>query len=659
MRKGKVRQTLALLLAAIGLLASCSSINSFFKGSADKLKKAETAWNEGKYADAVYDAISIIKEDPEFEAAKVFIRDRYADAILKTRDQIEKAEGMAPLEREETRFQLYSSLKSLYSGISSLGPISGAKNAWTWQPDGAIPDGGPELEKARESVVNVCLSESANFFKEMKATEGRDLLKKILSYYIKEYASDSDAKKALRAKTIPIIISIVKDYGRIAVNATTQAQLEEAFKTFDFIDEYAKGDAEIASLRATLEAKAAEVYVSEGKALEASGDIDSLLKARAKYQQGLKKLSKNTALTAALGAVNVKIADAYYEQGYAKEQLGDDESLKAAIALYQKGFDYDAKNAKLIEGAFRAQTAGAERYYQQGLTAEKAMGRDPAKGKAVIALYKKAQEWIEDYKDTSSRIETVTAATTVTVLVSASGNTPLERGIEKSLASALKNSAGTGFKILPGADNGISLTGDLTANGAEILSVARRLNALYHISYTVSLEKPVVTSEKREAAPVTVYYYQTLSGEIGKLKSKADYDAAKVLETASGGYEKFIAIQKWKEYGIFSYTDVFEKRVQTLPLTIIVSANTVSGNKQLWSRTVKTGIPVSEEILSDVKVENNKFRDFALNGRNMKYKALLTDAAWQKRVDDSTGPAKEIATKAKDIVAAIKADAAK
>lgn len=659
MRISRSRLAMGLVVVAVfGFLGSCASINSMFKGSAGKLKKAETLWANGSYAEAVAGVLLLIRDDPDFEKAKVFVRDHYEEAVVKTKEAIAALESAPPLERVDGQFNLYLDLQLMYSRALARMPLVGAKESWTWQPVDPIPDGSPDVEKARETAVNAYVVEIGELFKAKKSAEGRSAMKRVFGYYLKESNNDSELEKALRPKALASIVKIVVDYGRLSMEAKTLAELEEAFKTFDYMEEIAKDNAEIARIRATLETRVADVYLSEGKALEAAGDLASLRKARTMYQNGLKKVPEYAALKNALTAVDGKIANQYYEDGYAKEKAGDDASLKAAIELYEKGLEFVPKSAKLLEGILRARNVGAERYYQEARTAERDMGTDPAKGIAVVALYKKAQGWVENYKDTASRITVVQAATTVGIIVATHDNQKVNTELEKALASALKGRVAAGYTIISAVDAGVVYNSNPQSNAASVDDALRKLGLKYIVTVSATPTKARVDEARSREEKKTLYY------AIGKADSKliemtkSTYDTTRILQGGDANYQKFIDTQGWSEYGQATITIQYKKRKQILPVDVSIRVvEYASKSTPLMTGGGTVDVVVEEEIAESVTSDKgSKTAEFIRKDLRTTYSIpIYNDAAWKERMERSPIVTKAATDQAKAVIDSIAA----
>ncbi len=676
-------------LSVLSLLSGCASIKSIFKGSAKKMSAVEATWAEEKYAKAISDAIKIIKDDPDFTKSKEFVRDNYQIAADKTMEQIKAADTLSPMEKTQKQFDLYVSLSNMYVSVKNNTPITGPKAAWTFQPAN-IPDVKADLEKARDAAVVAHLAESSNLFKANKAEDARKLIKSTMSHYLNEGANDSDAEKATRAKAVAEIVKQALAFGNQAMRAATLADLEEGFKTLDLVDNYAKDNADVAKLKASLEAKVADAYLAEGKKLEAAGDLDSLKAALKTYQDGLKKVSGNAALKSAVATVGDKIAAVYLIQGDEKAKAGDDESLKAAIALYKEGSKTasTAMALTLAAAATKAQDAGAERYYRQARDAEKAMGKDPVKGKEVIDLYKKAQEWVENYRDTKDRIAFVESVTTVTIFVATpmGGNTNL--GIEKDLAAAIKKGTGTGYSVVTPADKGLARGDDFVANSKAMTPLYQSINPRYQVAFMVSPNTQKATKElkgKTNGEDKTAYYRELKDGTI-ELMKKSDYDAAKKLEPLGGGHEKFLQTQGWKRYGELKYHDVYDTIVQRVPVQTIIAVSPMVNGKAgtaIFNKMFDTEMVWESKIFlyangSSVNLPDSQKGEYiattnninllkALNaGRSgQKHSLMESDVDWKNMFNStavkSPAPAikKSVLAEAQAIIDAVKADVAK
>ncbi len=640
------------LLIFFLLLSSCASITSFFKGSGKKYKEAVQEWEAGEYGDSMYSMLLLLENDPNYKKAKVFVKENFQTAIEKTHERIEEAKNLEDqMEKTDTIYKMYQDLYLVVEKAKEIVPVEGPKEEWVWDPD--FPnDYLAEYEGARKAAVQVRLAKAEELFNTEKPAEARELIYKSMSAYLQENEWDNEAEIALRKETANKITELAKNAVRNIINSTDKEQLREGLETLDMALKYNSEDKEVASIREKIENQLINVLLAEGKEIESGGTLDSFKEARKKYRSALSDFPESKKLSQALANVNVRIANAYYEKGYALEQNGDEASLKEAIALYDEGLEYDKGSKKLESGKNRAKASIAELYYQEALTKEKSVGQDIKKGKEVIALYETTQEWVEGYKDTEARIAAVKESISATIYVVAQSG-DIFQAMEKKLDAGVHRKLGSNFTVRSSADS--KQLSPAHVDKGSYLQPAIQLGADYIVVLTGKIG-PVNKDIEEDRRSKSIDYQITDDGTIEELPD----GGLSTLRFGEGSYdskEEYLDSIGLQDYGRAKVT--VAENTRTINRVVYLNYKVVNVNN---GSTVYTGEfrqtfnHSKETILASVSGNNRKITNWYKNKLNTSTsysKSAPSEAKWMNWIKEESD---FVNSKAGAISKAIKSD---
>jgi uncharacterized protein (DUF2267 family) len=603
--KSLCKATIALLVLTT-MFSGCAAIGSMFKGSAKKYDSGMEDWNNENYTESISQMITIIMDDDGYKPAKEFVNMNFQVAIDKSLDKINfiKLQGSNPIQDSLEVFNLYKNLNSIVRKAKRIVPLEGPKGAWIWNPD-LSNDFVSELDEARQTAVDLRLNEITELFNNQKFEDALNMVNDTKKIFIDTIEIKTDASTKTKDEFLNQVPILMKETVSKMLVSSNQEVLKQCRDILDVATEYSeKDDAEIASLQKKIENRLCELIINEGKIIEEKGDLESLLAAKEIYYKGYKEYPDNEIILKAHNDVCSKISNIYYNEGYALEKKGDIESLEEALVQYVKGSKYASENEKyrFEEASIRTNTAIADVYYQQGLLLEPEVGIDIEKGAKVIELYQKAQEWVENYKDTETRIANIQKAITVKIFVLANINDSLNTNIEKAMATSLKNILGEGYNINSATLEDYGFTSSM-ANSTKWESAAKTNNANYIVFLNGKVGK-IYDEIETDQYSESIHYRIDKKGDISKITA-AEYILIETrkeqVEDNSDFFDRsaFLESLDLIDYGKETVTSTDTTRKLYIPITIdykVVNAET--------GRTIYTGTKTTQHLYSKEKINS-------------------------------------------------------
>jgi hypothetical protein len=581
--------------------------------------------------------ILLLEDDPKYQKAKDFVRTNFQTAIDKTLGKIEEAEAVKdPLEKTHQLFKLNQDLYLLIKHAKQIVPLQGPKkDPWVWDPD-LSKDYIAEFEGARKTAVETYLAKAEELFQANNAPEARGVIEDMMRIYLYEDKWDTEEEKALRTETAGKITELAKDSALQVAESTDTELLEDGIKTLDMALKYSPDDGEIASLRQKIEDRMIDAIIAEGKESEKGGDLNSFIDARKKYRNALRTYENNKKLTEAHAAVEQRIADEYYSQGYAFEKKGDEASIKKALDLYEKGLEYVEGYKKLEDAQSRARRTVAEQYYRKALSLEKGVGRDAKKGQEVIALYKTAQEWVKNYKDTEERIKAVNEAISVRIYVAGQSGDAY-RTMEKALSYSMKSKMGSNFIVrTSGASKGGVTPAHVDRN--DYLAAAKQADAGYIVVLTGTLG-PVQEDVDENRNTKKIDYQITKDGTIEELP-KGGLQTLRFGEGAYDTKKKYLDSIDLREYGTANITSIERTRTIYRVFTVDFKVINIDTGSTIYTASHDQRFNASKEtILYSAIADTPELRDWYKDnaGMSRKYtKDAPSESEWQKWIADKS-----------------------
>lgn len=589
-RRRKVLRQAGLLLILVAMITSCASLASFFKGSGRKYDAALAEWEGGEYSEALRGMISVYKNDDNFTKAKVFVRDHYAEGVQNILGKIAKAQTMEdPKKKSKAVFDGYYGLYLLNEYLKKNIPIVGPKEEWSWEPE-EIKDFSSQVASARKTAVDVYLNDAARLFAQKKGAEGRELVDDTIVNFIYITKNSPDEKRALYDASIPRIVRMVDGYAASVQGSSSLEELDEAREAIDLGLAHSEGNQQLTARRQAIENRIATLYVAQGREMEAEGGVAALKKARSHYQKGLRDVKDHAGLTQALNNVNRAIADAYYDEGYALEQKGDDESMKAAISKYEAGLEYAEGYEKLTGAIARTKNTVAERYYQEALAMEPDVGEDPQKAKEVVAVYEKAQAWVEDYKDSNARIAKIMAAVQVNIYVVANTGSYYD-ALQGVLEKALDRKVSEPYAIYgPEDSSGLLTAAQVDSN--NFIAPAKTLGAKFVV--VIKAETPNYTTSVRDNEESEEFYYAIDAENKFQKIDEAAYKLLKYQENTQG-IEQTLRSQELREFGKGTKTVYTQTRTVNQEIKMNVAVYNIKTERRVYTQNISKTIRLARD----------------------------------------------------------------
>jgi len=449
-------------------------------------------------------------------------------------------------------------------------------------------------------------------FTSEKNEEAREMIKNVMSDYLDEKSSDAEAKITLRNVTSKQIADMAKNATKNMLSSDQTDVLKEGLNLLKLALKYSPEDEEIAVIRTQIEDKLISTIIVEGKELEAKGDVRSLEIARDNYERAYKEYSESESLKQAITDVKITIGNVYYDYCYELEQVGDEESLKEALGIYESVLKYKEldQDERFEEAHERATVALAEVFYQRAFALEPEVGKSVQKGQEVISTYEDAQEWVENYKDTEQRIAAVKEAITVNVYVLAQPG-DLFRTSEIELTSALNKEFNYFYYFTPATDGNLGFSPSMVENGTWMSEAKSK-----GLTYMVTLEGNAGSVQEditEEQENLEINYKIALNGGIEEMSKSSLAIFNTGLSLYDGTEEEYLKRMDVKEYGTANIT-ITEQTKKTYRdfctgyKVFDVDTESVIYTKNLSARCA---LP-SQTITSSVTSDNTQLRTWYL-----------------------------------------------
>jgi len=586
-----LKSLIALLIAALLFTSSCASITSFFKGSGKKMDKAETYWANKEYALSLWKTAKVLEADPKFERAKLFLKDNYETGVEKAISQAKNAESMEDaVERFKIQYNRYNRLIMLQNVLKGLDlPIKDKKETWTWGPP-EYNDYSAQLETARKGAVNALLERTETVLHEKETlTAVNDYVNdQIFGKYLKGI----DSETALAKKANQRLSVIYTDFAAKYTKSTDMKKIETALEAVTEAIEFDSSNKKATQTKTALEAQVANVFLAQGKELEAEGTIKSLKGAAGKYKEGLKIAPDSTELNTALEKVRNKITNSYVQKATELQQKGDRDNLIAAVKVYEEGLSW-SKNETLQNGMQEAKNYVAESYYQEALKREAKPDKKIDEVKAIAAIYEKALEWVPNYKDAEIRISNMMKAAQLTMAVSTAG---MDAGLEERLAK----------DFIDEMESDISRSKDYK----DYVVINKTINpGNISADYTVSIAAAIgKVSSKVSSFSTNKKLYWANTKEDGYVElSKAEYKTFTSTMGMVGGRKEALEAQDWYNAGATDIKVTSYTRSTSVPYTL-----------KIWITRNSDGMQVFNKVLASNKtlgVDSDSYKKASTSSR--------------------------------------------
>ena len=328
-------------LIIIGFIYGCGGTKWMSSPAKDVYKQSRALLKEGKAIEAMALATKAVTVDPIQLKPKELINKNFNEILQNTLAELKKTEGTKDVAAAERRYLLYVNLDKIYKNLSKVQlPFEHPKGKWSWTTE--IADYSNQVTESRDYAYDVIYTHASGLLNKNDAKNAYTFYKLANS----KYTLKGSEKRTKSTDDI---------YSDLFKHAQQNEKSGDLYKTADSNYSYFYAN----EFKPTTEAKegikrtkilVSDLWVKEGKKLEAKKDLTSLLEANKAYTNALTWNKENKEAPVCQTAVKEKIA---------------------------------------------------ENYYQQGIALQKAKSKDYAKLKSI---YAEAEKWVPDYKDVKKRL---------------------------------------------------------------------------------------------------------------------------------------------------------------------------------------------------------------------------------------------------------------
>lgn len=288
--------------------------------SRDLYKQAQDQWDKGSYTHALYLGSKAVVSDPAQWRPKRFLNDHFDQGIKQTKQYLEQTQNPTEVAVADQRHQTYTYLVDLYANIEQMKLPLKHKDKFSWETE--IVDYTDELEAARKEAVEVHFESGERLLSD-KIRESVGKAANLYSKAIKEYAT-SEEKETLKTRAFTHLKTHGDEFGA-SQNLKEAISAHEAYA----LALHFKASEEVKTAADKVRLHVSDLYVTQGKKLEAKADLNNLINASDYYKAALNWNEENEAAQKLAEQVKPKVAEIYYQKGLAIQKSKDRDLIQA------------------------------------------------------------------------------------------------------------------------------------------------------------------------------------------------------------------------------------------------------------------------------------------------------------------------------------------
>lgn len=323
---------------------SCSVTKSMFSKGRPEFKLAKAEMAKGNGLKSMDHALAAVIIDPEVPAFQKYIYSHYNNTMDNTFSFLKRSENTQNLGDAEKRVAIYDQLIIINQKLGQVTlPFEDHKKG-EWSWTTQIKDYTAQAKAAKEYAYNLFLKQARE---DLKKSE----VKMAYEKYRKMY--DKYTLMAQKSATAALITKDFVDFSKKHEGSSEIETLELVHYSYGCALKFTPAMEVASEGRKNTALKIAELYFAKGQKLFKSGSVDDKIKSVECFTNAIKWNPEHLKAKAQLAQVKIDIADIYYNKGFSMEK--------------KKGVDIQE----------------------------------------VIALYRKAQKWVPNYKDSMYRIYSI------------------------------------------------------------------------------------------------------------------------------------------------------------------------------------------------------------------------------------------------------------
>ena len=305
-----IKSLLYFSLVVVLFSTACSSVRDVFSRGQEEFRNATNAYAEGRYLESMVHATNAIIIDPDFLAAREFVRDHFDSSVSQAQNRLQRLRTPATTAQAEERFTILNNLTIIYANLQRIGlPFRHPKNAWIWTTP--IVEYNSQRNEARELAFSLVMNDARDFVSRNRVMEAEAAFVRALNNYTR-----NETHRLMVTQTV--VEEICFQASRI-LNTTV---------------------------------------------------IENAIIANAFFRSAARFLPNDE--EAKSGIINSAIYTSYLylEQGNAQEEAGGESLWKAAFNSYRSAVEWDSTNEHAVQGKERVREKLAEMYFLRAVSAE-------------------------------------------------------------------------------------------------------------------------------------------------------------------------------------------------------------------------------------------------------------------------------------------------
>lgn len=343
----KLKLSLQLMVVVCSIIIignSCSFTKSMMSKGRPSYDLAQQELSKGHYIRAIRFAADAVDIDPKIPRFQEFIYINFPEMENRTNNFIESTKNTTNIADAEKRYEVFSELVEMYKVLERLNfPLEDKKNG-EWSFTTNIKDYSKDVEDSRQYAYELIMKVGADDVAEEKLKDAHSKFKKAYGTYVDSNNKEKSAKD--------ITTSFLKHCNKYKKSGNIEKLItvHEAYNYILYYSPFMKEASDGANL---MKITISDIYFSQGTKLFASKSIDKRIK---------------------------------------------------AIDSFKNSIKWNRANKKADEALKMSKEKLAEYYYSKALTMSKIAKSDRSK---VIELFREAQKWVTDYKDSMYRIYSI------------------------------------------------------------------------------------------------------------------------------------------------------------------------------------------------------------------------------------------------------------
>lgn len=402
------------LFLVLFLLNGCGASSGLFSKGKGEFRVAKSEFRRGNELKALVHAFNAVIIDPEVTKFKKFMYTNFDAVMAKSKSFLANTENTKNIAHAEKRVADYQLLVSVYNKVKQV-ELPFTDPKGKWEWTTQFVDYSQQVKTSTEYAFQLIMTKGKEDIDQSRIDESYQKLNKAYNKYCISEKRQETAQKITKYYT---------DFGETNQKTTDIAVLELAYKAWGYALKFSPSLTQAKEARVALITKISDLYYQKGLRLLASNDVEQNIKSVDQFQLAVKWNPNHINAKNSIAQAKEKIANYYYT---------------AAIKLEKKD-----KNQK----------------------------------EKIIALYRSAQKWIPDYKDSMYRIYSLQVGSELIVLKKNLAETRKQYTALTQRVETISDAVNKGYEVMEVVTYISDQTRDLNTKMKNVGSTLKAFNLI-------------------------------------------------------------------------------------------------------------------------------------------------------------------------------------